>query len=127
MNTTNTTNTTHATSTQITPQLTPHRHCEVIKAYADGHSIQLSDDGVEWVDIKTPLFDPKHGVYRVKPQPKPDVVMYGNIDDNMWSINQESYSTELCGGFNSTKTDYDNLRVVYSGETGELLSVELIK
>jgi len=120
-------NTTNTTSTQITQQLTPHKHCEVIKAYADGHSVQLSDDGMEWEDIKTPLFDCKHGLYRVKPQPKPDIVMYGNIEETLYGIRAGLYSHSLCGNFNETKAHADNLRVVYSGETGVLLSVKLIK
>jgi len=117
----------NTTNTTSIPQLTPHKHCEVIKAYADGYTIQLSTDVGVWEDIPVPNFDSKQGLYRVKPQPKPDVVMYGNIKETLYGVRAGLYSQSLCGNFNETKAHADNLRVVYSGETGVLLSVELIK
>jgi len=103
----------------------PHIHRDFIVQWANGCTIEQYVVDTWYVDAQPTWRE--QGVYRVKPQPKLDVVMYGNIDDTTKNIYQYSDSTNLCGHFNSTKTDYDNLKVVYSGETGLLLSVELIK
>lgn len=46
----------------------PHKHAEVIKAWADGASIQLLSSNNKWVDVINPewLEDIE---YRVKPEP----------------------------------------------------------
>lgn len=49
----------------------PHKHCEVIKAWADGHAIQWKDtSNYEWKDLpgsKTPGFLEIYE-YRIKPK-----------------------------------------------------------
>lgn len=51
--------------------MTPHPHAEIIKAWADGHTIQCRTKGKgEWFDVQphsTPAFF-EHAEYRVKPQ-----------------------------------------------------------
>lgn len=52
----------------------PHKHAELIKAWADGAEIQLLDDNGIWLDFRegdTPAWNPAYK-YRVKPQPKPE-------------------------------------------------------
>lgn len=50
----------------------PHKHAEVIKAWADGAEIQFRfQDSKTWHDISSPQWTPEHE-YRVKPAPKPD-------------------------------------------------------
>lgn len=50
-----------------------HKHCELIKAWADGAEIQaretsyFSDDDNVWVEIKTPTWSP-YIEYRIKPK-----------------------------------------------------------
>lgn len=48
-------------------KLEPHKHAEVIKAWADGHPIQyrFMNEG-PWQDIEEPTWIPEDG-YRVKP------------------------------------------------------------
>jgi hypothetical protein len=50
----------------------PHKHAELIKAWADGADIQrYSEGGVCWVDLKRPVWDSSNG-YRIKPtEPSP--------------------------------------------------------
>ncbi len=43
-----------------------HKHCELIKAWADGRTIQYND-GEDWVDCEIPKWFPAN-VYRVKPE-----------------------------------------------------------
>lgn len=47
---------------------TPHKHAEVIRAFADGATIQVGYPTGEWVDNAYPHFDEKVQ-YRVKPEP----------------------------------------------------------
>lgn len=49
---------------------TPHKHAEVIRAYADGATIEYFDDGHEvWYVIDNPSFHTSMK-YRIKPEPK---------------------------------------------------------
>lgn len=53
---------------------TPHKHAEIIKAWADGALIQYySEETQAWYDLHssqyTPTFDPR-SKYRIKPEPK---------------------------------------------------------
>ena len=54
-----------------------HKHADLIHAWADGAKIQWRDpkDDDHWSDIRIPnwLEDCE---YRIKPEPKPDVVKY---------------------------------------------------
>ena len=51
----------------------PHKHCELIKAWADGATIQcLGINGV-WNDLANPGWD--NSTYRIKPQSKLDVAI----------------------------------------------------
>ena len=62
---------------------TPHKHAAVIKAWADGAEVQiLSLDGREWNCILRPSFRTERE-YRIKPEPKPDVVMYFQVTRNI--------------------------------------------
>lgn len=48
----------------------PHKHAEVIKAWADGAEIQIFEYYLGgWRDAATPIWD-KDKAYRVKPKPK---------------------------------------------------------
>lgn len=46
----------------------PHKHAEVIKAWADGEEVQYSLDGLVWTDLPNPLFANSDAKYRVKPK-----------------------------------------------------------
>ena len=42
----------------------------IIKAFAEGKTIQLKSDTNIWVDIRNPNFNMKPSDYRIKPEPK---------------------------------------------------------
>lgn len=53
-----------------------HKHAELIKAWADGAQIQWLDSNCDWCNIAcTPSWSIET-TYRIKPEPKPDVVKY---------------------------------------------------
>lgn len=94
----------------------PHKHAELIKAWADGAEIQAQICG-EWCDDYSPRWN-LDGKYRLKPEPKPDVVKY------MGFINQEP------GYLVSHYTIIDHwpykLKLTFDGETGQLKSAEVL-
>ena len=90
----------------------PHKHAELIKAWADGAEIEYRDGQKNpWRSM------PVHGdwedffEYRIKPEPKPDVVEY-------------RYLIRLAEGL---KPEDANLKIVFDGETGKLKSAEVLK
>jgi hypothetical protein len=91
---------------------TPHKHAELIKAWADGAQIEARQgDSNTWVAVQEPNWS-IHGVYRI--QPKPDVVQ--NILINV--CGQITY----LGHF----ADKTNLKLTFDGETGLLKAAEVI-
>ncbi len=56
--------------TNMEKKLTPHKHAEMIKAWADGKTIQGYSRGGDWLDIKYPSWE-EGAKYRVKPTPVP--------------------------------------------------------
>jgi len=104
---------------------TPHKHAELIRAWADGEEIEYQQpQGTTWVSNEFGCFYSDYK-YRVKPTPKPDVILYANAQAIFQCT--DSFSYELIGNFNGTKTYDDNIVLTYDGETGKLKSVELIK
>lgn len=70
----------------------PHKHAAVIKAWADGHVVQLKMFRGEWADLdiaggdsdRTPSFDTKWE-YRIKPEPS-DLERYGVEVGDVWRL-----------------------------------------
>lgn len=62
----------------------PHIHADLIKAWADGAIIEkavfgaLSGELLRWEEQKHPYWN-EDAKYRVKPEPKPDVVRYWGV------------------------------------------------
>lgn len=101
---------------------TPHKHADVLRAIADGKAVQWqSDDGrIYWQDfcvngIITPLTHSRHE-WRIKPEPKPDVVAW-----LVQSLNGawDEYQCYQNGG-------YPQIKIVRDGETGKLKSAEVL-
>lgn len=99
---------------------TPHKHAELIKAWADGAQIQYKSQlraERGWVDDPHPSFDVDYE-WRIKPEPKPDSVIYA-------SAMKRGQNTSL--GFREGSEQDANLRLTFDGETGALKAAEVLK
>lgn len=95
-----------------------HKHAELIKAWADGAMIEskvTNSDGPFWIDAPNPIWA-DHVEYRVKPEPRPDVV------ERMY-FHEYGCSYHFC----ISKECRHNLRLTFDGETGQLKSAEVLK
>ena len=87
---------------------TPHKHAALIKAWADGATIQYKVRQGEWRDVydNDPTWNDWEE-YRVKPEPKPDIERF---------IRVEIVERSVCLIHPS---DGDrNLKLTFDGETG---------
>lgn len=98
-----------------------HKHAAVLRAIADGKEAQFlsvgGGTGGGWYPLSsltTPLSDP-HLEWRIKPEPKPDVVLFYRVtaQSNSYEVTRE-------------RTPMDNLRLTFDGETGKLKSAEVL-
>jgi hypothetical protein len=103
-----------------------HIHADVIKAWADGAKIQVrscsslcENKWSGWCNVEQPEWH-KHQEYRVKPEPKPDFVYYGQLDESA----RGRYNLGSC--FTSDRDRSDQLKLTFDGETGKLKSAEIL-
>lgn len=94
----------------------PHVHAALIKQWADGAEIQWYNNVTgEWESNKhhAPCWDATTK-YRVKPEPKPDVVKYMYIDEQKHTNASRQADT------------YHNVMFVFDGETGKLKDAQVL-
>lgn len=94
-----------------------HKHADLIHAWADGAEIQYKNNEGVWIDFPgwyEPVWNSTELEYRIKPEPKPDVVF--------------EYHSFLYNKMEAIKArETPNIRIIYDGETGELKSAEVLK
>lgn len=104
----------------------PHIHAECIKAWADGATIEYRDhdrrDG-PWLATVSPTWS-RHCDYGVKPEPKPDVVLYGMIgllhsSGQLKARIQNVFADER-------HIPSDTCMFVFDGETGKLKDCQVL-
>ena len=88
-----------------------HKHADLIHAWADGAKIQSKINGT-WVDFNEPIWI-NSAEYRIKPEPKPDVVKYLICGLKSWVEVDDQVGHEC-------------IKIVVDGETGELKSAEVL-
>lgn len=98
----------------------PHKHAELIKAWADGAEIEFFDRICHaWLTCqKTPTWAEENS-YRIKQEKKPDMVYYGVFSNDIGHMNLSACFTKL-------NEKYDHIKVTFDGETGELKSAEVL-
>ena len=93
-----------------------HQHYDCIVAWAEGKQIEYSTDGNIWHTVLHPEWG-NRTMYRIKPEPKPDVVKYlirGLVSNSSW--------LEF-----DNQTGYECVKITFDGETGKLKSAEVLK
>jgi len=104
----------------------PHKHKDCIIAWANGAEIQIKNGDGSWFDFDqedVPIWS-KFSEYRIKPEPKPDVVMYHGVDN--WKGTDSIFG--IMDSDVQTFSHWDNqIKLTFDGETGALKSVEIIK
>ena len=104
-------------------QLTPHKHAELIKLWADGVEIEFwSEFNEGWLRDTSPTWQ-NHYKYRIKPEPKKDLTVFTEVVGVM-----DTTYTEFTRGMALTGEHYrfHNLKLTFDGETGKLKSAEVI-
>jgi len=101
----------------------PHKHAELIKAWADGAEIETRwSDAQAWIPVKNPEWG--NGFeYRIKPEPKPDVVRYACYDRFQ---NSEFMQLRLYRVMQNIDSSIGQLKLTFDGETGKLKSAEVL-
>jgi hypothetical protein len=98
----------------------PHVHAALIHAWAEGARIEHWDPYSKvWWESSTPEWN-ELTQYRVKQEPKPDIVKYMNAWMDYTSVNKDVYSA---------MSDYlknENLKLTFDGETGKLKTAEVL-
>jgi hypothetical protein len=93
----------------------PHIHADAIKAWADGAEIECRQlSGGNWLPVYDPAWS-KVSEYRVRPEPKPDVVMYG------YACTKGVWRVSIYRG------DGDNIKATFDGDTGKLKAAEVLQ
>lgn len=109
----------------MTTEKKPHKHAEILRAIADGVTVQYRYSGdTVWNDrdddSRAP--DPITNDYvewRIKPEVKPDVFALYSVEE----YHGETFGpkVEWTGSFGMS-----NLKLTFDGETGKLKSAEVI-
>jgi hypothetical protein len=101
-----------------------HKHADLIHAWADGAKIQWRDpkDDERWSDIRIPnwLEDCE---YRIKPEPKPDVVVYSRVVGK-FLIGCDGIEIQQL--ILRPQADNPNIKYTFDGEWGKLKSAEVL-
>lgn len=103
---------------------TEHKHAEVLRAIADGKTVQWKSYKGEWFDALCDTgLNPLVGhsfEWRVKPEPKPDVVRYDFVRKSCFLTLEEARREAPSYGGGIVRSTFD-------GETGKLKSVEIVE
>lgn len=97
--------------------MTPHKHHDLIVAWAKGAQIQFKIPNAGRLihqrhDTPSPEWLPNLE-YRIKPEPKPDLVVYKYINDKGSTFTRDGAQEA-------------NLKFILDGETGKLKKAEVI-
>ena len=99
-----------------------HKHADLIHAWADGAQLQGRSKYVDWKDVKDPSWN-EDWQYRIKPEPKPDVVVYSRIVGK-FLIGCENI--EINQLILRPQADNPNIKYTFDGEWGNLKSAEVL-
>jgi len=100
---------------------TPHKHAELIKAWADGAEIECRiDEHDSWVQFANPNWNNEFE-YRIKPDKKPLLVLYACTF--IYDLNKDPAISPL---LHRGRTYQDTLKLTFNSETNKLIKAEVI-
>ena len=102
----------------------PQKHAHLIKAWADGAEIEyFSNATCDWRLTTIPNWA-ENVEFRIKPEPKPDVVRYGCYDTTTLghSISVRLYSIQQ----DLTDLRTGQIKLIIDGNTGAIKSAEVL-
>ena len=103
-----------------------HKHADLIIACANGAQIQYkSQISGEWKNTDEPIWIPYYE-YRIKPEPKPDVVRHANLYRDGVGCFYDS-KQQATDAKHTCLTSLGMLKFTFDGETGSIKSVEVLK
>jgi hypothetical protein len=100
-----------------------HVHHDLIVAWAKGAKIEFWNDSKDrWENSSTPQWTVS-SLYRIKPEPKPDVVLYACAE-----MRTDIGITARIGHSNATiaRINTDNVMFIFDGETGKLKDAQVL-
>lgn len=101
-----------------------HKHYDLIVAWANGAKIEFWNPRHNcWEDSSTPQWTTT-SAYRIKPEPKPDVVLYACCEpykDSYGSIRLKPNTRA-----NGLQFDSDNIMLTFDGETHALKDAQVL-
>jgi len=100
-----------------------HVHHDLIVAWAWGAKIQCESNQLgAWVDDEHPRWY-TNILYRLKPEPKPDVVLYGCVE-----MRKDIGVAARISHTNATisRMGTDNVMFIFDGETGKLKDAQVL-
>lgn len=117
--------------------MTVHKHRDLIiawangakierKVYRNGENINEPIISESWLGENMPMWS-IHEEYRIKPEPKPDVVMYSRVLSVQKHKDGAYYAWVSNAYTEMPSCKADNLKLTFDGETGELKSAEVLK
>jgi len=89
-----------------------HIHADLIIAWANGAKIQKKYANL-WNDVADPKWNP-YSEYRIKPEPKPDIVRYTHM------------TTKYTLALAEDKFEFANMKLTFDGENMKLKSAEVL-
>jgi len=99
-----------------------HKHYDMIVAWAEGKTIQnFNDRRMIWEDVTGDPYWVNSFQYRIKPEPKHDVIRSILIEATLF------HNEPFVQVFRSRGCVSPNLRLTFDGETGKLKSAEVLK
>lgn len=100
----------------------PHKHANLIKAWADGAIIQYWRNPYGWEDCASGPVWCDDTKYRIKQEPNPDITKTFLLENHCFAGFR--FTEETVG---SRLPRQQWIRAVFDGETGQIKSVEVLK
>ena len=101
-------------------------HAELIKAYKEGANIEWYNSACDrWENCYIPSWN-SNILYRVKSEPKPDIIMFAEAFRLSHTVDYGSVSNAYKLNCCRKNLIVPNLKLTYSGDTNKLKSIEMI-